>query len=965
MHVAERLRSALIQSTDPSNSPITATQNSWSILQAYNETLGSYVQAIMTGQDVQAKEIKATIESLFNALQLEIIKSTQLQTQVLENQNEAKRMQEKLHEMQEKMFMMQHQAIDRLSVIQNRLQALITQTYELHEYPIPRLFIVLPKDPELWDKFNPFTHKFRLYFLCECGDHTRTSAASTTTTDTLPTNVNVDNNRRRSSSGNTNNNASSGTKLSHHVHIAKHEGYDLQRTTEFFDKYGAYVLSMMQMVKFGIIAAGTVVPAMAQLKLVERIDGFRPTIDLAKLTLGALMDETISYVQNRGTGNTVGKKDADGDDGFNQEALEGADLRQLESYLKTKDQCKVLGNLYRIVTSEGHVKWVCLDHYRDSYKESATAHLRDLVTVNSGVFNEQNGSIEISLESPSVAKEFYDALIKARGIQELSVRLAWDATKADLLRFHHAIMKSNVVVLYLDGSAFISPSRDIVNRGSRFDPILWLATSSKLQSFGLSHCSRFLERLNNFGTRATSHLRTLRWDDRIFTTISAAHQEIAMRIYKQCPSLKELIFDCVDMDSTYSIAKGHISSLPNLSMLRLVKTPLIDDVTVHVKDGEILSMDVILEEELKTQLLFSGSVKTLTLSSYFFADYDPEHFYAENFIAANPNLERLTLGASLYSLYDTIHRVGILAHGCLSSLALTVYNGSSKDLAASLLFQAIATDHHVAVESSKKTVLNFGLPHFELHVLYWYYPELNMARIRDSKAFLLDRIFNMHPRSAKELTLGISELSKNGVESVIRFMNNLEPEVIEIFNFKAVEPSLRHLFVSGLDSRCCSKVTKLQLMYQELDAWIQGLSRVMTRASFPLLQSLAITDIAGSAPLSTQSAYWIASMTCRPMDVEYRPLTWISITGLSFSEEDWDHVLSNMDLICLGYLSLEDCNLISKERLFTLIERFPEKALIEVIILPGTNWLPSMDPEDSMRIRRILEGKTGRSVRVA
>ncbi|KAF9559055.1 hypothetical protein EC968_006752 [Mortierella alpina] len=48
---------------------------------------------------------------------------------------------------QERMEKMQQQIIDQVSVLQYRVQAILTQTFELHEYPIPRLFVVLPEDP--------------------------------------------------------------------------------------------------------------------------------------------------------------------------------------------------------------------------------------------------------------------------------------------------------------------------------------------------------------------------------------------------------------------------------------------------------------------------------------------------------------------------------------------------------------------------------------------------------------------------------------------------------------------------------------------------------------------------------------------------------------------------------------------------------------------------------------------------
>ncbi|KAF9997086.1 hypothetical protein BGZ65_007329, partial [Modicella reniformis] len=55
----------------------------------------------------------------------------------------------------------QQQTLERLAFVQNRVQALLTQTYELHEYPIPRLFIVLPKNPGFLGKLNTTSVPYR------------------------------------------------------------------------------------------------------------------------------------------------------------------------------------------------------------------------------------------------------------------------------------------------------------------------------------------------------------------------------------------------------------------------------------------------------------------------------------------------------------------------------------------------------------------------------------------------------------------------------------------------------------------------------------------------------------------------------------------------------------------------------------------------------------------------------------
>jgi hypothetical protein len=81
--------------------------------------------------------------------------------------------QDALDSKQDEMKQLQIQALDRLAQLQNNVKALLNQTYELHEYPTPRLFIVLSDNTSSWNPLNFFSNKFRLYFLCECGEHTK------------------------------------------------------------------------------------------------------------------------------------------------------------------------------------------------------------------------------------------------------------------------------------------------------------------------------------------------------------------------------------------------------------------------------------------------------------------------------------------------------------------------------------------------------------------------------------------------------------------------------------------------------------------------------------------------------------------------------------------------------------------------------------------------------------------------
>ncbi|KAF8932520.1 hypothetical protein BGZ58_007008, partial [Dissophora ornata] len=88
-----------------------------------------------------------------------------------------------------------------LILIQSKTEAILTQNYELLEYTIPRLFIVLPETSISWDPTTMLHTKFRLHFICECGEHTKSSRS----------------------------------EIPHHLHLANHEGYVVNKPTEFFE----------------------------------------------------------------------------------------------------------------------------------------------------------------------------------------------------------------------------------------------------------------------------------------------------------------------------------------------------------------------------------------------------------------------------------------------------------------------------------------------------------------------------------------------------------------------------------------------------------------------------------------------------------------------------------------------------------------------------------------------------------
>ncbi|KAF9104940.1 hypothetical protein BGX27_009871, partial [Mortierella sp. AM989] len=131
-----------------------------SSLESYGQLCSSYLHAIMNGQANHASIIMTSMAQHFGNLQAEMDKNSKLQKEMHHMQLEMDKkqqqiisMQLQMEEKQKEMIQLQKQTLDRLAIIQNRVQAVLTQTYELHEYPIPRLFIILPKPTKRRDIF--------------------------------------------------------------------------------------------------------------------------------------------------------------------------------------------------------------------------------------------------------------------------------------------------------------------------------------------------------------------------------------------------------------------------------------------------------------------------------------------------------------------------------------------------------------------------------------------------------------------------------------------------------------------------------------------------------------------------------------------------------------------------------------------------------------------------------------------
>ncbi|KAF9972774.1 hypothetical protein BGZ75_001360, partial [Mortierella antarctica] len=195
-----------------------------------------------------------------------------------------------------------------------------------------------------------------------------------------------------------------------------------------------------------------------------------------------------------------------------KEALEGADLRKLETFLKDKDGNKVLGNLYRTVTDEGHVKWVCVDHYGENYNQTAVEAFRRTVDSLGGSFDENNGVVQVKLQSSVSANQLYLALGNSRSVHELDIVFGWACTGTDLLALEKALRKSAVAILHVDLQLFRpSLSNKLSSISTRYEVLHRLMNPFNMKSIHIV-LPKDLVKLSNFTPKKPPHLRKLSFE---------------------------------------------------------------------------------------------------------------------------------------------------------------------------------------------------------------------------------------------------------------------------------------------------------------------------------------------------------------------------------------------------------------------------------------------------------------------
>lgn len=512
------------------------------------EVLASMFDRVHQDQDMHTVILKAEVHSvqakldhMEQALLASSAKNAKLLQQTLD-------LQSTLHVLVTRLSEVQTLTLDHLVALQQQVHAVFTQSYELHEYSSPRLFIVLPEVD--YQGYNPLsilsshTHqKFRLYFLCECGLHTH------------PT----------------------GPNQANYVHVARHEGYEITRPTEFFRKYGPRTLQMLRIIKGGLTITGMVIPALRTIAAIDLPGGVVKDLDARVTESIRYLDQYHSGLDKNAPGidngggltnkvnvgqlaSSVTVPATDGSqtmiDALFQESfiqMEGADLRRLQSFLKRRDQDGAHGNLFRTVDAQGHVRWICLDHYRATYHQRQDLEFENEIKLNQGVYDKHLGIVKITLCSGESFDRFMGAMTRSGAFNELEIHLR-NYSYQELKMLAESLKKTNVSKLTLTCHEY----REIASMGKKkLLGILRMMTAGSVRYF---HFKDIKDLIPSRGLTIPKELPYVRSFELTEVSLKDGH-ELLGDLLSVCANLSILRLTDISLKSTRlaSVLKGLLS----------------------------------------------------------------------------------------------------------------------------------------------------------------------------------------------------------------------------------------------------------------------------------------------------------------------------------------------------------------------------------------------------------------------
>ncbi|KAI9239600.1 MAG: hypothetical protein BYD32DRAFT_410711 [Podila humilis] len=266
----------------------------------------------------------------------------------------------------------------------------------------PHLFLVLPADLGPWDGMDPTIQNFRLYFMCDSRSFLSSSIQPK------------------------------------HIHLSGHQGYDLIRSNEFFQLYGEYTLTLLEMVKHGFSTGAYRVPSLDSFDILRNCRGDPVHHQITESNIESLVCQAIAYIQKL---SPLPRP---------RRLLDSRETNHIRTFIKLEEDDNGLGGLYRTVysVSGSPLRWLCTVH---SLEYHETRSLEKYVSTRQGTFNQQLSTIDIPLTSTFQATTFAQELKNSHRVFGITLRLTWNVSVAEFQGILRTISRSGAVTVQIDG----------------------------------------------------------------------------------------------------------------------------------------------------------------------------------------------------------------------------------------------------------------------------------------------------------------------------------------------------------------------------------------------------------------------------------------------------------------------------------------------------------------------------------
>ncbi|KAK3835597.1 MAG: hypothetical protein J3R72DRAFT_477401 [Linnemannia gamsii] len=620
----------------------------------------------------------------------------------------------------------QHKATqESIEIVRKAVETSFRTLFELPDHDIPRMFIIVPEPTARLNPSRLVYRSYRLYFLCECGDSSGTS------------------------------NSTDGS-ISHHMHFTNHEGYEIRTPKAFIQKYGSHMIKLLDAIK-GLAAVNGFTP-LAILKAsglpTQLQNAIRSTEDSKCLPGIKEITEHLQQVLNP----TDGTVDAN-----HCQVLDGVELRAIKSFLVRKDARQTLGNLYRILTPEKKIKWICRKHVQEGNDFAVLRHaIRDF----GATLEKSRGRVTVQLSSKNAVK-FFEKVGSESNIQELDITLDFSPSTDQIRKLRHAIKSSQVSRLIISiktvGDKYIIPG--VIRKVSGGGQLLKLFSLKKLvtpkpfRNLSIRGVPDILEEYA-YGKSNQCLAYSLDLDRVSFNWDREKSRNQLLELLDWAPGLSRLRLWSGTVSEGYDMVLRLAEKSHRLTAVEITTGSEERVVVFKLNAGTIVSIDASLKaSELDTVSGWGDKIESLTI---LLDDNYCSWEALRTILAKSPILARLELHWPVEQFSDIFQNIQSLVGPDLSLATLCLRHGTSHNPAATRTIEMLPEEER-------------HLGFWTAYSLFGVFPAYSAipCQLTDEQFDVFQDYYLKSEESIRlrELNLDVSMLSPQGIERLYLFLN--------------------------------------------------------------------------------------------------------------------------------------------------------------------------------------------------